>query len=633
MRSSASAPGETSDVNPIGTAARRLAVVGLLVVAALYLVDFHLDVRARDAFAWMDPYQYYGFARQFAAGQVSFDQFELPSIFPFFMAPFLSISATIPAALWTNGAFLLLLLLAIHLLCRELELAAYSPAVALLILTSPLLIGLSRTVYVEFALTALAAWTLLAWVRFLGKPVVRRGLLLGLLVSLGFLTKMTFPLFLILPGLAAVVGLWNGGRRRPALLLIGSVGLAGLLVVLIQAVFFPATLEYYRTLGNTTMPIMYLLGPPERFSVDSLTYYFVQLWKQMLWLLSPLLLLPLIQLVRTLPRSLAGRDVALWAWLIGPLLLLVLQPVKEPRHVAPCVVPAVLLLVSALARLTSSPLRRGLLLLAVAAGLANYLAVTRTERLTPYFLDRPLHLERVVAALSEQSGDEAVYAATPPANRNMHWKYNRNVALAGFEPNAALALTWRMFPGITYDLDTLGDPQRLSDEIPYESFEDLFILAGFNTYNRRCGWNESYLSLTRDEILADAEFLLLNSDDTAAAKSDYPDHRLVRTIGSGDDTILLLRATGPRRTPFRVRYAERFMSRDKALGPGEQAVIANELLLTHVLAGDLQAADAVIARLPPPAGELRNIYWIGGYQALHEQARRTYRRHRSGKGN
>lgn len=70
----------------------------------------------------MDPYQYFDFGLGVLEGSERFDQFEIPSIFPFFVIPFLAVEPSITAALWINVASVLLLSLAVHLLCRELGL-------------------------------------------------------------------------------------------------------------------------------------------------------------------------------------------------------------------------------------------------------------------------------------------------------------------------------------------------------------------------------------------------------------------------------------------------------------------------------------------------------------------------------
>ena len=66
------------------------------------LVDFRSDVQDRDCFTWMDPQQYHGFAKDMIAGVRPVDDFEVPSIFPFFIAPFVAIDSGVGTSLWVN---------------------------------------------------------------------------------------------------------------------------------------------------------------------------------------------------------------------------------------------------------------------------------------------------------------------------------------------------------------------------------------------------------------------------------------------------------------------------------------------------------------------------------------------------
>ncbi len=640
-----------------GRAARRswLAWGGLALLALLWCVDFHLDVRGQDAQTWMDPYQYLGFAEGLAAGELALRDLSLPSIYPFFIAPALALSPTIPAALWVNAAFMALVVLSIHLLCRELKIEIPSFVPALLVLSSPLLIGLSRSLYVEFALTAFGALACWLWLRLVrkaaaGEPLLLGAVVFGVIFAAGFMMKMTFPLFVALPAAGAALGLILGGRLKRGLLLLSAVAVPAVAVLGIQALFFPGTLEYYRTLGNTTMPIMYLIGPGERFSWDSLSYYPVQLWRSLLGFLAPFLLLPLVAAVREWrplrAGSLTGATASLWMWLAGPLLLLTLQKVKEPRHLAPCVVPAVILIVMGIEGLRRSDVRGGLIAAAVLAACVQYAGVTRSGWETPYFLDRPLHMDRIVAAMQAAVPDDAVDAGTPPELRELHWKFNRNVAISGFEPNAALALTWRLFPAVTYDLDALepaGGATNAAKEdslrsaagsARYSTFEDLFILAAFNTYNRRCGWPVYHATLPREDVLRHAEFVLARGGAPAEMASRYAGHKVVASLDLEGSPLHVLVSSQGGVTPYRALFAERFLAGHPGLGEAERGVIARELLYVDVLHGNLREADGLLARFPAlreGGGARRNIYWIGAYTQLQELARQRYLRSRGGR--
>ena len=601
--------------------------MGLVLLAVLFGVDFHLDTRDRDALSWMDPYQYYELARDMLTGLRGFDGFEVPSLFPFLLVPLLALRSSLAAALWINFASTLLLVWSLHRLCRQLEIRTASPLVAALVLSSPLLVGLSRTLYVEYTLTALVSMAFLLWLRFARAMDWRSGLAFGLVSGLGFMTKMTFPLFLLPPVVGAVIARLARRRRADAVVLAAALLVPIAVAMIIQLTVFPGSAGYYLSLGNTRLSIMALIGPPEWLSWPSLGFYFVALARSLLGLLTPLLLLALWSAWRGRKLGWRGLDsstAALWLWLIGPLLLLVSQPVKEPRHVAACVVPAVLLGV-----LGIEGLRRGRGALTAAALLLAALqfgAVTTGRVEAPYFLDRALHVEALREHMLRATAG-GLHRRTPAAARVLHWKYAQNVAIAGFPANEALALTWQMFPGVVFDLDGFAEAERFSDRLPYERFEDLYLLSAFNAYNRRCGWHRYYRTLTREQVIANADFVIVN-DSEGSRWLEFPEHRLVATIAREPGSMRILAAPGST-TPYRVLYARRFLQRNPELGDEEARVVANELLLAAVLGGDERSARSLTDEFPLLRDKqplARNIYWIGGYGSLIQLADRMLER-------
>jgi hypothetical protein len=610
-----------------------LILGGHLLLVLSFGLDFHLDVRERDVFSWMDPYQYYEFALGVLAGSEHFTGFEVPSIFPFFLMPALAITPSIPAALWTNLAFTLLLVASVHGLCRELESRTPSPIVALLILSSPLLIGLSRTMYVEYALSGVVALAFLLWLRFLrsGSGLHsghgRWGAGFAVVTGLGFMLKMTFPLFLILPVGAALVERLATRRAREARALVSVTLIPVAIALLVQAVFFPRGFAYYLSLGNTAVPIMNLIGPPEWSSWSSATFYLREVGRTLMFLLTPLLAVAaLASWPRRLPASwidLSGPRATLWLWLLGPLLLLIVQPVKEPRHVAPCVVPALLLGVLAIEGLPSRAVRRVLLALAVSLAIVQYAVVTTGRVETPYFLDRALHWEEIRNRMI-QSEEVARYVGTPPASRLAHWKYNQNIVSVGFPANEALALAWQAFPGVVFDLETFEEPERLSASIPNARFEDLYILTALNSYNRRCGWRWYYSTLARETAVANADFVILNEVGADQAAGHFPDHVLVGSIPRDSGFIRILRSRRSPTTHYRALYAQAFLQRNPALPDEERRVVANELLTSAVLGGYDEKARILLRQYPflaEPDFTPRNIHWIRGYDTIARLAR------------
>jgi hypothetical protein len=364
---------------------------------------------------------------------------------------------------------------------------------------------------------------------------------------------------------------------------------------------------------------MHLMGPPEVFSVSSAGYYFAEVGRSFLLLLTPGIALALWMAWR---GGIGGSARAsLWLWLLGPLVLLTLHPLKEPRHVAPCVVPAVLLLVLGIESLRGRTLRGAMLALALALAVLQYGAVTLGLVEAPYFMDRSLHY----AEIREQmlaSGDPAPYLVpyrgdAPQALRELHWGYNQNVAIAGFPPNESLALTWQGFPGVVFDLDMFEDPTRFTGRTAFTQFEDLFFLSGINAYNRRCGWRWYHPTLPREAVLRHADFLILNDFEAEGLTKRFPDHELVATIERRPGSIRLLRSRQAT-TPYRALYARSFLASGGEASEEERRVVARELLMVSALAGDLPQARALLREFPilRAAGEARNIYWIAGYPSL-----------------
>lgn len=608
----------------------RLALAGLALVAAAFAVDLVLDVRHRDLFSWMDPYEYYEFARGVLAGRERFDGFEIPSIFPFFVMPLLAWRPTIPAALGVNLLALPLLLFGLHRLCREAGVRTFSPLVAVLVLCSPLLLGLSRTLYVEFALTAIATAAFVAWLRLLRAPGPRAGVGFGLLLGLGFLTKTTFPVFLAAPVGGAVVAGLAARRDRDALVFAASALVPLVLAALLHASVFAPSLGYYGNLLRTRLPFMYLMGPPEVFSLSSAGYYVAEVGRSFLWLLAPGMLLPLVAVWRGKLRD--GPRLALWLWLLGPLVLLAFYPLKEPRHVAPCVVPAVVLLALGIEALPKRALRLGALGAAVAIALAQYAAVTLHLVEAPYFMDRPLRYVEIREAMLRAS-DPAAYAETPAELRAMHWRYDQNVAVSGFAPNEALALVWQGFPGVVFDLDTFDDPGRFFGREAFARFEDLYFLAAINPYNRRCGWRWYHPTLSRERVVENADFVLVYEGEEGRGEEGeggptglderFPQHALVATIERPPGRIHVLRSRRAT-TPYRTLYARRFLEAGGDLPEAERRVVARELLMVAALEGDGPEVRALLHELPElrAPGEVRNVYWIAGYAALERLADR-----------
>lgn len=604
-----------------GPGAATAAALGLLLL--LLAVDFHLDVRGRDAFSWMDPYQYYGFARELAAGRARLDGFELPSIFPLFVLPFVAVSPTIPAALWVNFLALGVLVLCLAGLSRELRLTTPLPLLLLLLVSSPLWTGLSRTLYVEPVLTAVVAVAFWAWLRLLQRPAPGRAGAFAACVALGVMTKTSFPIFLLPAVGAAVLERFASRRDREALLL--GLGFAAplLTVLAAEALWLPSSFGYWTSLGNTAIPVMARIGPTD--PLGSLGFYFAQIGRTLLLALTPWLIVAALapgwgrRWKRSL--SLSGPGATLWLWLLGPLALLTPLPVQEPRHVLPCLVPGVLLIVRGLERVSRPRLRAALTAAAAAAAVVQLAAVTHHWVQTPYFLDRPLRLDALARVLTRA---EPGAGRAPPSRRLLFWRYRHDGGLLGFGPDEALALSWWAFPGVVYDLETRGaanEPSSGEDRLP---FEDPYLTAAFDTYNRRCGDSRSTAPLTRAEVLRNADFVLWRSDAPADQAPILPGRRRVATLERGADRVHVYVRVGSGES-LRALAARHYLASHPDLEPEEVHVLAFELGMARALDGDPEQLRALIEEFPVlRAGgrPRRNIYWIAGYPELIEWTRR-----------
>ncbi|MBN1269914.1 MAG: hypothetical protein JXB04_10015 [Kiritimatiellae bacterium] len=605
------------------------ALLGFLLLTALYVADFHLDVRGRDAFTWMDPCQYFGFAVDVLTGARPFNQFELPSLFPFFVALPLGIQASIPAALFVNILFLVPFLFAVHWLCRRLAPGQPSPLAAACVLASPLLVGLSRSLYVEFSLSAMVALQFLLWLkseRFTRGPETAA---FGALFCLGCMMKMTYPLYFAGPFLVEAVLLLRERGRAPLTRMILVFLLSGALAAATQFLVFRKSFVYYLRFGYTSLPIMRLIGPLGIVSPESIGYYFGQVWLTMLFLLAPLLLVPAWIAVKD-RRFRAEREVLLVAaWFLAPLVLLIFQEVKEPRHVAPCVLPGVLLVFAGLARLPGRACARALAGAALVLAAGQYLLVTTHRAPTPYFLDRPSAIDEIVNGMIVNDPQQELYRDAGGNRDILRWKYTKNFALTGFDPNMALLMAWHLNPGVAYDLDLLEKPPRRRSRVAFDSFEDLYFINAFNLYNRRCLWNRLYDTLDRETVMAHADYIIARGPGSDELARLYPRFHQVLAVPAGGDTVRVLAAAAPSETSYRALYADAYLERGRP-DDAEFAAIYEDLCMNAALRGDLDRLEALEAEFGSkrrPGIERKSIYYAANIIALREAAAAIRRRH------
>ena len=579
---------------------------------AAYAVSFFADVRGRDAFIWMDPGQYFSFACDLLTGQRPVNGFELPSLFPFFVSIPLAIYPSPAAALSINLVAAFVLMGAVHGLCRAMDIR-WPPLVAACALSSPLLIGLSRELYVEFTLCAIVALQFVLWFRSDGFTRRRETIWFAILFAIGVLTKMTYPVYLAGPFLVDVLFFLKQRNIRGLVRCAAVFILPGLAALLVACLLFPGGLDYYRSLGNTLIPAMPLFGP-RILSLGSVAYYPVQIWKTLLFLLTPLLLL--------CGGKFQGdrRRLILWAWFLGPLAMGTLE-LKEPRYVAPCVIPAVLLIFAGISS-ARPPMRRVLCALAFVLSLTQYELVTHHWKAVPYYLDRPsLAVDLLDVMIKADPGRDRFVDDSGRVNQ-LRWTYSRNIALTGFDSNRALLYAWQFNPAVTYDLDLFDQaPDRTHWETP-GAFEDLYLLTVFGLYTRCCLWPRYYWTLDRATVVSNADFILAERGSPEEWARRYPGHVFLKTLSCGDEPVHVLRAVSLPRPSYRSLYAKEVLAQTNPTDE-DRAAIYYERSMNAILRGDFAAWEAIEKEFSSPLNPTvprRNIYWTGNYKRLQKMA-------------
>ncbi len=129
-------------------------------------------------------------------------------------------------------------------------------------------------------------------------------------------------------------------------------------------------------------------------------------------------------------------------------------------------------------------------------------------------------------------------------------------------------------------------------------------------------------------MLANADFVIARDTGSKPRKEQFPDHALVALIERRDGFIRLLRSRRPATIPYRTLYAREFLTRNPGLPEDEARLVAKELLMAAVLAGDEAEVSALLRAFPSlqrDAPATRNIYWIGGYDRLVELSEQRMR--------
>ena len=589
----------------------------LAVLLCAYLVDFYFDIRSRDCFTWMDPGEYYQYATSLVGGFQDSGQFNVPTIFPILITPFLLIGgASIPSALWVNIFFVIVLCVAIRKLCRQFDITNSSFLIIAATLSSPLMIGLSRELYIEFALTAVGAWIFSLYNDDRRQTSHWRTVLFGVLFGFGFMMKTTFPIFFVGPFIVTAIWLLKSREYSKLMreMLVFSVPV--ILVLGLMYFFFRQTFGYYLRFANTAIPVTKLVGPGPVFSMASNLYYITEIWSSMLFLLAPLLLVTIP--FKEARAALTDRKaLILWSWLGGPLLFLTLVEHKEPRHFAPCIVPIALLLFRAVSAIQWPKVKKAVCSVALLACLAQYLLITNHIAVAPYFLDEPSHSTKILEAMKaadpnwkrDQDGNESF--------REFCWLRTKNVALTGFDPNMALSLAWSLRPAIVFDLDLLNEKHAITNDVSLRHFEDLFYYSASSIYNRRCLCRNYYPTLDSDHVLANADYLLVSLGQNNRDGISVPGFHSIVTLGQKMPLVQVLVANRPSTNSYRAIYDHEFLRSEGRLKTQDTAAVYFDLAIDASLRGDFLRLNKLFAEYPldnllndDSPKVMRNIYWM-----------------------
>ncbi|HMO52607.1 MAG TPA: hypothetical protein PKE26_15490 [Kiritimatiellia bacterium] len=604
-------------------------VYGILTV--VLVAHLLTSVSGRDGFSWMDPYQYYHAARELASGESVRQTFTVASTYPAALSLWLRIRADSAFALSSHAVWLAGLAWAIYRLSVRAGIPALAPLVLGGVMAAPAVFGLSRELYLEFPLTALVALHYALWFR---RPEPEAGdatpawywPIFGMLMAIGFSIKMTYPIFLAGPMLLEAIGALRARRTARAVSIAACLLLPVLLVVGLAYAFFPEAFRYYRSLGNTVIPSMRLIGPPDWFSSGASWFYLDQVFRNYLLWLCPAALL-FIWYARgdgsANPAVRLRRD--LWLWLAIPLVVFTFMPVREPRHIAPVAVPLLLLTTIGLSTIRGVAVRRLVLVAFGLAAIFQYALIATGKIAAPYHLNRPMKTEKILANLFMATPDAERYldeGGQPDAAR---WRYTRSLLISGFAPNEALAVTWVINPAVVMDLDAYDDPKRRQLPHAYQTFTDLYLVTAFNHYNHRCGWPGHYETLSREEALAAADALLIATrpGHTPAIPPGFRPAGMM-PWGPRDSIAFFVPETPPAKS-FRRLYAEKFLLRNPDAPEAELNAIFQELMMDGALRDRLETVSLTRPLFPPgfqPGGALNNIYFLPGYAALREESAR-----------
>ena len=316
--------------------------------------------------------------------------------------------------------------------------------------------------------------------------------------------------------------------------------------------------------------------------------------------------------------ALADQKAALlWAWLVGPLVLLTLVEHKEPRHFAPCIVPVVLLLFRGISAIRLSPVRKILSWIIPLVCLTQYLLVTNHLMDAPYYLNRPSHAAEIQLAMKNADPHWKQGAGDDDSFKEYCWLRTKNIVLEGFDPNMALSLAWNLRPAVVFDLDLIKENQRWFNDIPHSRFEDLFYYSSSSIYNQRCLCKNYFETLNQDTILTNADFVLIFLGRADAKGTPIPGFHSAGIIGTEGSKIQLFAANVPSAQSYRAIYERELLRVHTDLPAQDVAAIYFDLAIDETLHQNVNELRRLLATPPlkralgdNSSADMRNIYWM-----------------------
>ncbi len=243
--------------------------------------------------------------------------------FPFYM--FRGISED--HAVLVNLLFLTILILSTYKLGRRLFDSRTGLLASAIVSFYPIVFGLSRQYYIDFALTCLIPASLACL-----DSAFRRNkhiLLCGLLLGMGMLVKWTFILFFIGPFILEILGRI---RSSPGRVIMTSLTVLAIGVLIASIWYLPNAENLIRSAGVTGFDLPSAKGRPELLSPESLRYYLTVVINQYMFL--PSFFLFLLGWTSACVRR-PSRLLLSAFWLIVPYAAFTLIHEKEVRYLMP----------------------------------------------------------------------------------------------------------------------------------------------------------------------------------------------------------------------------------------------------------------------------------------------------------